>query len=69
MGDQDKVSAGDALSRAASAPRTSLARESWQFIVETRKWWLLPVCATLALFALLVLLAGSSAAPLVYTLY
>jgi hypothetical protein len=38
----------DALSRAAEAHRTSLLREWFGFIANTRKWWLFPISVLLA---------------------
>ena len=61
--------AQDLLSRQAEAPRPSEVTEILRFIVQTRKWWLVPVFVFLALLAVLILLAGTSLAPFVYTLY
>jgi drug/metabolite transporter superfamily protein YnfA len=46
-----------------------LVREVWLFLRHNKKWWLLPILAVLALFALLTLLAGTGAAPFIYTLF
>jgi len=45
------------------------AFELFQFALHNKKWWLLPLLLLLALASLLVVLAGSGAAPFVYTLF
>jgi Family of unknown function (DUF5989) len=55
--------------RAASERPPSFLVEFWQFMRHNRKWWLIPIVATLLLVAGLVFLAGSGAGPLVYTLF
>jgi len=54
---------------AAGAPRPSLAAEFWDFLKENKKWWLVPILVALALVGLLVLLGGTSLAPLLYTVF
>jgi hypothetical protein len=42
----------------------------FQMIVQTRKWWLLPILAVLALLSLLAALTGSSSVlPAIYALF
>jgi drug/metabolite transporter superfamily protein YnfA len=43
--------------------------ETWAFLKENKKWWLLPIVAVLLVFGALVLLSGSAAAPFIYTLF
>jgi hypothetical protein len=43
--------------------------ELWLFLRDNKKWWLLPILAVLLLFGVLVLLAGTGAAPFIYTLF
>ncbi len=60
----------DGFEQAARADaEAGLFRELWLFLRHSRKWWLLPLLAVLALFGLLVLLAGTGAAPFIYTLF
>jgi hypothetical protein len=47
----------------------SLLGEFWQYLRQSKKWWLLPILVVLLLFALLVLLTGNAAAPFIYTLF
>lgn len=44
-------------------------RELGDFLRENRKWWLFPIVAVLLLLGLLIVLAGSAAAPFIYTLF
>ena len=43
--------------------------ELWHFLRQTKKWWLLPVLATLLLLGLLMWLSTTAAAPFIYTLF
>jgi hypothetical protein len=44
-------------------------REFLDFLRYNKKWWLLPILVTLLLLGLLMVLAGSGAAPYIYTLF
>ena len=46
-----------------------LAREIWQFVRATGKWWLAPVLIALLVLATAILLSASSFAPFFYTLF
>jgi len=46
-----------------------ILREFWDFVRENKKYWLLPLVFTLLLLGSLILFAGSSAAPSIYTLF
>ena len=52
----------------ARMPRPSMMGELCAFLLQNKKWWLLPIVIVLALFALL-LLAGPGVAPFIYTLF
>jgi len=58
-----------AFEDAAARPEASLVRELWDLVRHTKKWWLLPLLVALLLAGGLVLLSGSAAAPLIYTLF
>jgi hypothetical protein len=47
----------------------SLIAEFWQFLRHNKKWWLLPMIGVLLLIGVLILLAGTAAAPFIYTLF
>lgn len=47
----------------------SLVQEFMQFIVENKKWWLIPILLSFGLIGLLVVLSSTGAAPFIYTLF
>lgn len=50
--------------------KAQVVNELWQFMRESRKYWLAPIVITLALLGvLLVLTKGSAIAPFIYTLF
>ncbi len=53
----------------AKQQRPSLLSDLLTFLGHNKKWWLLPILICLALLTFLVLLAGSGAAPFIYTLF
>jgi hypothetical protein len=46
-----------------------VAREFLQFLRQNKKYWLIPLLASLALLGGLVLLGGTAAAPFIYSLF
>ena len=57
------------MANAAGASPVSLAGELWAFMRQNKKWWLGPIVVVLLLLGVLIFLAGSSAAPFIYTLF
>jgi drug/metabolite transporter superfamily protein YnfA len=55
--------------RMAAEPEPGLVADLWALMRQNKKWWLLPALLVLLLFGLLILLAGTGAAPFVYTLF
>ncbi len=47
----------------------SLVSEFLYFLGQNKKWWLVPILLVMGLMGLLVVLAGSGAAPFIYTLF
>lgn len=47
----------------------TLVQEFAQFIVENKKWWMIPILLSFALIGLLVVLSSTGAAPFIYTLF
>ena len=47
----------------------SFAREIVMFLRESRKWYLLPIVIVILAMSLLIVLAGTGAAPFIYTLF
>ena len=62
-------SGNDFEAAAQEKKSTNVVRELWYFIRENRKWWMIPIIGVLFLFGLMMLLAGSGAAPFIYTLF
>lgn len=59
----------NAFTRAATEGDSRLLPEFWAFLRENKKWWLLPILVCLVGLGLLIVLAGSAAAPFIYTLF
>jgi hypothetical protein len=47
----------------------SLVREFVVFLLENKKWWLLPIVIMVGLVSVLVGLSSTGAAPFIYTLF
>jgi len=57
------------FSRQAQEAQPGIVREFLEFLVHNKKWWLAPIIVMLLLIGLLVVLAGTGAAPFIYTLF
>lgn len=44
-------------------------QECWQFIVENRNWWLIPMLIMLGIAGLLIILSATGAGPFIYALF
>ena len=45
-------------------------KEFWEFLMERKKYWLLPIIIVLALFGVLIVLSqGTAVAPFIYTIF
>ncbi len=50
--------------------KVSIVKELLQFIMERKKWWLLPIIIILVMLAFVIVFAESSAlAPFIYALF
>lgn len=50
--------------------QVSFIKELWNFFMERKKWWLIPMIVVLLGIAALIALTGTSAvAPFVYTVF
>lgn len=58
-----------AFEEAAEAKPLPLHREFLLFLQENKKWWLLPIVVVLASLGVLATLAGTGAAPFIYTMF
>ncbi len=53
----------------AQTDSPGLLRELRDFLLHSKKWWLVPIVVLLLLMGLLVFLSGTGAAPLTYPFY
>ncbi len=54
---------------AGEEKQLSVVQEFLVFIMENKKWWLIPILLVLALVGALVILGSTGAAPFIYTLF
>ncbi|MBI3862549.1 MAG: hypothetical protein HY290_11715 [Planctomycetia bacterium] len=52
-----------------SSAQHSLFAEFCQFIVDNKKWWMIPILVVLSLVGILIVLASTGMAPFIYTLF
>lgn len=69
MSDHTPDKASQQFESLAAGKRHGLARELWNFALQTRKWWLLPIIVVLLGIGLIIVLGGTAAAPFIYTLF
>lgn len=50
-------------------PRKGLARDFLAFLLQNKKWWLLPILVMLLLLGVLIFVSGTALAPFIYTLF
>ena len=55
--------------RAGQDKQPTLVQEFAVFLMENKKWWLLPILLAFAVLGLLVVLGSTGAAPFIYTLF
>ena len=53
----------------ASRERESFLTEFAHFLMENKKWWMIPIVSVLLLLGLLLIAGGSGVAPFIYTLF
>jgi hypothetical protein len=50
--------------------KARVVREFWQFLMQEKKYWLVPIVVVFTLIGLLIVVSQSSAvAPFIYTLF
>jgi hypothetical protein len=57
------------FAREADSAQPGILREFLDFLLNNKKWWLTPIVIVLLRFGLLIVLAGTGAAPFIYTLF
>lgn len=69
MGGKKQQPESDDFEQAARQGDAGLFREFLGFLMESKKWWLIPLLVAFGLVAALVLLGGTGAAPFIYSLF
>lgn len=54
---------------AADEPAGGLVSEFVYFLLQNKKWWLVPILVTLLVMGTLMLLSSSAVAPFIYSLF
>ena len=57
------------FAEAAQEEQPGLLREFFDFLKESKAWWLTPIVVVLLLVGVLIFLSGTAAAPFIYTLF
>jgi hypothetical protein len=50
-------------------PSAGAVREFWQFIVENKSWWMIPILAVFGTFGVLISLGGTGVLPFIYSVF
>jgi hypothetical protein len=69
MTEEERDSSPNQFEFAASHARASLLKDFFSFLAHNKKWWLLPLMIVLIGLGALASLAGTAAAPFIYTLF
>lgn len=48
---------------------TGTVREFWQFIVENKSWWMIPILTVFSAFGVLIAYGGSGILPFIYMMF
>lgn len=59
----------DAFEQASEGKQAGLVSEFLQFMKENKKFWMIPLLLMMLILGLLIVLAATSAAPFIYTLF
>jgi hypothetical protein len=54
---------------AANQEQPGIVSDFWHFLLNNKKWWLLPILIMLLMFGVLMLFYGTAAMPFIYTLF
>lgn len=49
--------------------RRGLVREFWDYLLENKAWWMVPILAMVLLLAVLLIFGSTAIAPFVYPLF
>jgi hypothetical protein len=67
--DMDKKQTPSQFETEAAAGRQSFVSEFAHFLMDNKKWWMIPIIAVLILVGALLIVGGSGVAPFIYTLF
>lgn len=67
--DNEIKESGDTQAIPPRAKRTSLASEFLAYLMDNKKWWMIPIILMVLLLALALILTATPAAPFMYTLW
>lgn len=48
---------------------TGTVREFWQFIIENKSWWMIPILVVFSAFGVLIACGGSGILPYIYIMF
>jgi len=66
---EPEVETRDTFAQQAAQVSPSFAAEFWDYLKQNKKWWLTPIVIVLVLMGIALILAGTGAAPFIYTLF
>ncbi len=66
---RDPQMSGEEFVKQANVRSRGILGEIFGFLVQNKKWWLLPIILFLLFAGTLIVLGGTSIAPLIYTLF
>ena len=67
--DKDSAKNESAQAFEEAASEMGIVAEFWEFLMDNKKFWMIPIFLVLLLLGLLIIFSGSSAAPFIYTLF
>ena len=67
--ESEKKTTGSPEPTPLRAKRASLASEFIAYLMENKKWWMIPIILMVLLLALALILTATPAAPFMYTLW
>jgi hypothetical protein len=59
----------DDFAKQAERERPGFLNDFWTLLRYNKRWWLTPIILFLAFIGFLIVLGGTAAAPLIYTLF
>ena len=66
---QETEQSSDEDSLSTSPKRVGLVEEFVEFLMDNKKWWMIPIVVMFALLGVLFMFSGTAAAPFIYTLF